>query len=64
MELRGIQAGIFEPNLGEAVESIRSGTLDLMLMKPVGTPATITLNFYSDDVLLLSVNTEFASTMD
>jgi copper(I)-binding protein len=48
---------------GETVVFERGGK-HLMLMKPVGTPGTITLNFYSDDVLLLSVNTEFAGTMD
>ena len=48
---------------GETAVFERGGK-HLMLMKPVGTPGTITLNFYSDDVLLLSVNTEFAGTMD
>ena len=48
---------------GETVVFERGGR-HLMLMKPVGTPGTITHNFHSDDVLLLSVNTEFTSTMD
>ena len=48
---------------GETVVFERGGK-HLMLMKPVGTPGMITLNFYSDDVLLLSVNTEFAGAME
>ena len=40
------------------------GGKHLMLMQPIGTPDTITLNFYSDDVLLLSVSTEFTAAMD
>jgi len=40
------------------------GGRHLMLMQPVGTPGTITLNFYSDDVLLLTVSAEFTATMD
>ena len=40
------------------------GGKHLMLMRPTGTPDTITLNFYSDDVLLLSVNAEFTAAMD
>ena len=48
---------------GETVVFERGGK-HLMLMKPVGAPGTITLNFYSDDLLLLSVNAEFAGTMD
>ena len=35
-----------------------------MLMQPFGSPGTITLNFYSDDVLLLTVSAEFTATMD
>ena len=41
--LTGIQSGVFEPNLGEAVESIRHGTLDLMLMKPVDGQLLVSL---------------------
>lgn len=48
---------------GETVVFERGGK-HLMLMKPVGAPGTITLNFYADDVLLLSVNTEFTATME
>lgn len=40
------------------------GGKHLMLMRPVGTPDTITLNFYSDEVLLLSVSARFSATMD
>lgn len=40
------------------------GGKHLMLMQPVDTPGTITLNFYSDDVLLLTVSTKFTATMD
>ena len=54
---------VLEIAAGETVVFERGGK-HLMLMKPVGTPRTVTLNFYSDDVLLLSVNTEFAGTMD
>ena len=32
--MEALQAGILEPNLGEAVEAIRTGNLDLVLMKP------------------------------
>ena len=41
--LIGIQGGILEPNLGEAVSSIRLGTLDLMLMKPVDGQLLVSL---------------------
>ncbi len=47
----GIQGGIFEPNLGEAVESIRMGTLDLMLMKPVDGQLLVSLRKFSPDAL-------------
>lgn len=40
------------------------GGKHLMLMRPVGTPDTITLNFYSDEVLLLSVSARFSAAMD
>lgn len=45
--LNGIQSGVFEPNLGEAVESIRSGTLDLMLMKPVDAQLLVSLRKFN-----------------
>lgn len=38
-----IQSALFEPNLGDAVSSIRSGTLDLMLMKPVDAQLLVSL---------------------
>lgn len=47
----GIQGGIFEPNLGEAVESIRTGTLDLMLMKPVDGQLLVSLRKFAPDAL-------------
>ena len=40
------------------------GGKHLMLMRPIGSPDTVTLNFYSDEVLLLSVSAEFTTTMD
>jgi hypothetical protein len=46
---------------GDTVTFERGGK-HLMLMQPVGTPATITLNFYSDEVLLFSVSTEFTAS--
>ena len=48
---------------GETVVFERGGK-HLMLMNPVGTPGPITLNFYSDEVLLISVGTEFTAAMD
>jgi copper(I)-binding protein len=54
---------VLEIAAGETAVFERGGK-HLMLMKPVGTPGTVTLNFYSGDVLLLSVNTKFAGTMD
>lgn len=45
--MSGIQAGIFEPNLGEAVDSIRTGTLDLMLMKPVDAQLLVSLRKFN-----------------
>ena len=48
---------------GDTVVFERGGK-HLMLMQPVGTPETVTLNFYSDDVLLLSVNAEFTASFD
>lgn len=43
LALSGVQHGVFEPNLGEAVESIRTGALDLMLMKPVDAQLLVSL---------------------
>lgn len=37
------QAAVLEPNLGEAVQSIRSGALDLLLMKPVDAQLLVSL---------------------
>jgi copper(I)-binding protein len=48
---------------GETVVFERGGK-HLMLMRPIGAPETITLNFYSEELLLLSVNTEFTAAMD
>lgn len=48
---------------GKTVVFERGGK-HLMLMKPIGTPGTITLNFYSDELLLLSVSAEFTAPMD
>ena len=49
--LIGIQSGVFEPNLGEAVESIRQGTLDLMLMKPVDGQLLVSLRKFAPDAI-------------
>ena len=43
LALSAVQSGILEPNLGEAVEAIRTGTLDLMLMKPVDSQLLVSL---------------------
>ena len=40
------------------------GGKHLMLMQPQGTPKAVTINFFSDDVLVLSVSTEFTAAMD
>ena len=48
---------------GETLAFERGGR-HLMLMEPAGNAETITLNFYSDDVLLLTVSAEFTATMD
>jgi periplasmic copper chaperone A len=40
------------------------GGKHLMLMRPVDTPGPVTLNFYSDAVLVLSVSAEFTAAMD
>lgn len=57
------QMPVLEIAAGETVVFERGGK-HLMLMQPVGTPETVTLNFYSDEVLLLSVRTEFAASFD
>ncbi len=54
---------VLEIAAGDTVVFERGGK-HLMLMQPVGTPETVTLNFYSDDALLLSVSTEFAASFD
>ena len=54
---------VLEIQDGETVVFERGGK-HLMLMKPIGTPGTITLNFYSDELLLLSVSAEFTAAMD
>ena len=48
---------------GETVVFERGGK-HLMLMQPDGEPQAITLNFYSGDVLLLSVSAEFTAAME
>ena len=48
---------------GETVVFERGGR-HLMLMQPDGEPRTITLNFYSGDVLLLTVSAEFTAAME
>jgi copper(I)-binding protein len=48
---------------GETVTFKRGGK-HLMLMRPVGTPESITLNFHSDDLLLLSVSAELTTVAD
>lgn len=45
--MNSIQRGILEPNLGEAVESIRTGTLDLMLVKPVDAQLLVSLRKFN-----------------
>lgn len=45
---------------GETATFERGGK-HLMLMRPVNAPDTVTLNFYSDSLLLLSVDTEFTT---
>ncbi len=52
-----------EIDSGDTVVFERGGK-HLMLMNPADTSGPITLNFYSDDVLVLSVSTEFTTTMD
>lgn len=48
---------------GEAAVFERGGR-HLMLMQPVGEPRTVTLNFYSGDVLLLNVSADFTAAME
>jgi copper(I)-binding protein len=45
---------------GETVTFERGGK-HLMLMRPVGEPGSVTLNFYSEGVLLVTVSAELAS---
>lgn len=54
---------VLEIASGETVVFERGGR-HLMLMRPVGEPRTITLNFYSGDVLLLSVSADFTPAME
>ena len=54
---------VLEIEHGSTVVFERGGK-HLMLMRPIGAPETITLNFYSDELLLLSVNAEFTAAMD
>ena len=41
--LFAVQAAVFEPNLGEAVAAIRSGSLDLILLKPADAQLLVSL---------------------
>jgi ABC-2 type transport system permease protein len=41
--LFAFQSAILEPNLGEAVQAIRTGSLDLMLLKPVDAQLLVSL---------------------
>ena len=52
------EIGAFEIAPGESVTFERGGK-HLMLMRPIGAPREVTLNLYSDDLLLISVTTEF-----
>ena len=52
------EIGAFEIAGGESVTFERGGK-HLMLMRPIGVPREVTLNFYSDDVLLMSLTTDF-----
>jgi len=47
-----------------ATVSLARGGRHLMLMRPVGTPDIITLNFYSQDQLLLTVTAQFTAIPD
>jgi copper(I)-binding protein len=48
---------------GDTVTFERGGR-HLMLMRPLGSPETITLNFHSGDLLLLSVSAQFTTMTD
>ena len=52
------EIGALEIAHGERVRFERGGK-HLMLMRPTGVTQEVTLNFYSDDVLLMNVTTEF-----
>jgi copper(I)-binding protein len=54
---------VLEIENGETVVFERGGK-HLMLMRPIGAPETITLNFYSEELLLLSISAEFTAAMD
>jgi len=54
---------VLEITDGETATFERGGK-HLMLMRPVDTPDVVTLNFYSEDQLLLSVNAEFTAVTD
>ena len=41
--LLGFNEGLMEPNLGEVVESVRRGTFDLVLMKPLDAQLLVSL---------------------
>lgn len=45
-------------------ESFERGNKHLMLMRPLETPGIVTLNFYSGDLLILSISTEFSIVTD
>jgi ABC-2 type transport system permease protein len=49
--LSAVQSGVFEPNLGEAVESVRTGTMDLLLMKPVDAQLLVSLRKFTPAAL-------------
>jgi copper(I)-binding protein len=48
---------------GETVTFERGGK-HLMLMRPLASPDIVTLNFYSEDLLLLSVSARFTAMTD
>ena len=61
---------MFEPNLGEAVQAIRLGTLDLMLMKPIDGQLLVSLrrfhppsswDFVSGVLLAIGASTRIAA---
>jgi copper(I)-binding protein len=49
---------------GGETATFERGGKHLMLMRPVDSPEIVTLNFYSDDLLLLSVSAEFTTMTD